>query len=466
MPFPNHHAARLVDPKKFDPDSFRQKRRKTASGKTYTVVFGHPASGKNKEALVAQSHRYPSKQWAVPAARAHATKHDAISFEKATGKPSASKIAASHDPLKLAHDVTICPMSCDHAHPVGAQRVAGGIPTQRFVKRLIYDGQFVKESDARGFVVSRDCIEHWAKTHAAMRANGTTVRIPNKHCKNPMPDNPNDTHGVVVDMFTEETKVKDEPHLCLSMVCEITGTDSIAAAMKNDVSVFSPREWTDSAGNKYVRPITHVAMVPDPLIQGLGGFIPLAASQNRKEKRMDVFKTLQKKLGLDDELTEENVVEIVFAQHEALVKERDTLVADAGKNEDDTDDDKTKKAAKDADPLKVVNPALLRLSMKDRRRDFEDLVTGGNITPASCAEFVKTHVTDEAVAASLSAGEVGQKAHDTLIASLKQNVAIKTGEKTNRQVLEDSLKGADGKGDNAVIANAKALAAAASGKSE
>jgi HK97 family phage prohead protease len=81
-PFPNEHACRLVDPAKFESDSFRRISRE-ADGKPLDMILGRL---KGEDTLTLQSYRYPKDDWQEAEARKHCTAHDGILFEPATEK--------------------------------------------------------------------------------------------------------------------------------------------------------------------------------------------------------------------------------------------------------------------------------------------------------------------------------------------------------------------------------------------
>lgn len=174
---------------------------------------------------------------------------------------------------------------------------------------------------------------------------------------------------------------------------------------------------------------------------------------------------IKEALGIEEEMTDENAVELIASlamarteAQKALQKELDDLkasVAEASKSGEG-------KSGKEDDPLKIekVKPdaELVRLSVKDRRSELAQLVAGGHINKAAHDELLATHATEEAVIASLESKD-GRAGFDSLIASLEKNVAFEPGEKTERQTLQSTLKGSDGQ-DNALVADAKARAAA------
>jgi ATP-dependent protease ClpP protease subunit len=78
-PYPNEHACRLVEPGKFEPNSFRRTSREH-EGKTYDIIAGHL---KGESTMTEQAYRYPKDEWSESEARKHCTDHKGISFEPA-----------------------------------------------------------------------------------------------------------------------------------------------------------------------------------------------------------------------------------------------------------------------------------------------------------------------------------------------------------------------------------------------
>jgi hypothetical protein len=87
VPYPNEHAARILDPSKFQDGTFVSTERKatkpeSVKGKIYRVIMGK-LIGENT--LTEQAYRYPLKDWTEAEARAHAEEHGIKNFEAATG---------------------------------------------------------------------------------------------------------------------------------------------------------------------------------------------------------------------------------------------------------------------------------------------------------------------------------------------------------------------------------------------
>jgi len=93
-PFKNEHACRLLDPEKFDQDSFRRTTRKH-DGKEYAVIMGK-LNGEDKK-MTDQAFRYPKDTWNVEEARKHCNDHDGIEFAPAIGEEENENYTLSDD---------------------------------------------------------------------------------------------------------------------------------------------------------------------------------------------------------------------------------------------------------------------------------------------------------------------------------------------------------------------------------
>ena len=162
------------------------------------------------------------------------------------------------------------------ARSVAKGRTVAGQPVRRFLKELIKAGHYVKESDGLEFNVTPALLEHWAATFARMRANGLNVPVPSGHTHDGAAN-----RGWVRHLF----RAGDS----LYGVVDLVG-DGIPMAATNDVSIYAVPEFTDGHGNRYQWPILHVALCTDPVVPGLGGFLPIAAALDSPPADAPVFR--------------------------------------------------------------------------------------------------------------------------------------------------------------------------------
>ncbi len=331
---------------------------------------------------------------------------------------------------------------------------ADGQPVQRFRKELIRTGHFVKQADGVEFDVTGETLVHWAATLSAMKANGVKIPVPNKHC-DPVP--PENNMGWLVDWFVEDDR--------LVGVLDLVG-EGIKLASRSDVSLFVPPEWTDGQGNRYTRPIKHVALCTDPVIPGLGEFQSIAASlsaPNKEKAPMDLEK-LKKALGIKDEITADNAETLILSAAETIVIAKTDLqkkVDDLTKKVDELTKSETalKLSTKQAAP----DPMIVKLAAENMNMKLGALVPAARITPAVRDKLATLFIGDGTTAAlelEMTRGP-GTELFDGVIAALAENDPVKLKEQTGPQSLELSDPAGDGTNPLVKDAEARAKAAAA-----
>lgn len=306
-----------------------------------------------------------------------------------------------------------------------------GVPRAKFRKTLIKKGQYVKDSENLEFTVSDGTLKHWATQFKRMTENGVRVPIPATHDGEGDPDK---NRGYVVDMRVEG----DE----LVGTCEMIGEDAITAAARSDVSISSPSTFVDGKGERYDRPIVHVAMVTDPVVPGLGEFVPIAASR-RRVKTMDWTK-IKEKMGIDVEITDANAEELILShvdkvdkelkelkeQHEALTKKAEELKVELSKGSNGA-------------VRKAVDPLLVKMTAENISNKFDGLVRAGHVTPAVKDKLTSIFVGEgepTALEASMKSVEDPTKVIDQVVEALKSNDPVRLGELTGPQSDVDTVK--------------------------
>lgn len=106
MPYPNEHAARLVEPDRFAPDSFRRENNKFGEG--IHAIFGKL---KGEDTMTLQAIHFDAGKFTAEEARKWLEEHDyrPIVFEEAAGKEKTEKFASNEElsyfiPLRKADE--------------------------------------------------------------------------------------------------------------------------------------------------------------------------------------------------------------------------------------------------------------------------------------------------------------------------------------------------------------------------
>lgn len=263
---------------------------------------------------------------------------------------------------------------------------------QRYRKELVKVGRYFKSATEQAFEVTRDTLDHWVTTFNRWIDNGNKVPIPLSHEK---ASNPADNQGWVHKLWREDDtlvglmELKDEN-----------------LALTTDVSICVQGEVIDGKGQKYLQPITHVALCTDPVIPGLEKFEKLSLSMGDNE--MDK-KKLAKLLGIVEDASDELIVSTI----EGL------KVVPAIKLSQTT-----------------VDPVLVRVVAESRANKLNALVSVGLLTPAMKDVIEAKYVKEDALTLSLSKG--GEDGFDLLLKVLTENKLTDglLSESTGVQVLE------------------------------
>lgn len=315
------------------------------------------------------------------------------------------------------------PATCLSTAPHKANRLTS------YRKELIKAGKFIKASTGQAFEVTSEVIDHWIKTFQRMAVNGVKVPIPLSHAA---VDNPEKNVGWVHSMFREN-----------DTLVAIMGLLDPELALTTDVSIYVQGEVIDGNGEKYVEPITHVALCTNPVIPGLGEFVKLSLSKGDSD--MELRKKIAALLGIaSGESTDESVV---LALQSKLAAPGTVLPAPS-------------------DPLAALpnlvnspNVQVLKLAQENRAAKLASLVTAGLISPAISAAITARYVEANALTLELSKG--ANDSFDFLYEILSKNVptAGLLDGKTNVQTLELANPGTAKKSVLAIAMDARREAA-------
>lgn len=266
----------------------------------------------------------------------------------------------------------------------------------RYRKELVKAGSYFKAATGQAFEVTVDIIDHWIMTFNRWIENGNKVPIPLSHAK---ANDPEANQGWVHKMWREDQT--------LVAVMELSNAN---LAMTTDVSICVQGQVIDGKGQKYLQPITHVALCTDPVIPGLEKFEKLSLSLGDTE--MDK-KKLAKLLDIADDASDDLIESTIKGLQIPAVK----------LSQSDT-----------------VDPVLVRVVAESRAGKLNTLVNAGILAPAMKDIIETKYVKEDAL--TLSLGRGGEDGFDLLIKILAENkpTASLLNEKTSVQVLELSNK--------------------------
>lgn len=325
---------------------------------------------------------------------------------------------------------------------MGAKSKEGGIAKQRFRKDIITVGEFIKGEDE--YSITLDVLEHWATTFAKMKANGVKIPIPNTHDVSGDPDK---NRGWVVDMFVEEES--------LVMICDLIGDDAIKAASRCDVSIYSPKEFVDGKGVKYVQPIEHVALVTDPVIPGLGEFITIAASRKQENETMKWDK-IAEALGIKaDEMTEKTAEGLICSAAENFGKasKKDAKAIKANLKTIEELKEEVKATPTKKEKPATPDPQLVSLSVESRDMHLSALVDAERITPAVKDKLTEIFVGEDNEALILSLQNGTADTFKKVCKALADNDVVALREKSGPQTRKLS-RNSDDENKNPILEDA------------
>jgi len=306
----------------------------------------------------------------------------------------------------------------------GDRQTINGQPVQKFKKTVIKRGEWFKASTNQKVHVDLSMLEHWAETFAEMKSNGIRVPIPSTHAGD---GNPDMNRGYVDHMRIEG----DE----LVMECSMIGEDGILAAARSDVSIHSPAEFIDGNGIRYHQPITHVALCTDPVVPGLGAFVPIAASHQGGHP-VEWLKKLAELLGVK-EFKQETAEQQLSACASELVKTNTSLSQEKKTLEEKilelTNQVKTISAS--SGNKSKPDATLVSLAADNRKMKLDGLVAAARITPAVRDQMAALYIGPSNSAVELSLQHGTQSEFDKLIGVLSLNDPVALKEKTGPQSL-------------------------------
>jgi hypothetical protein len=365
------------------------------------------------------------------------------------------------------------------------------VPTQKYVKEIIRVGSYVKLSDGVAFKIGMSALANWVMQFTRMKENGIKVPIPATHKSPEWEDearkgDPRDNMGWVDGMFVKGDR--------LYMSCTLIGDDAIKAARRGDVSINSPPMFVDGKGAVYERPITHVALCTDPVVPGLGAFVPLAASRSKtirlqgESAMLDFLKKLGAMLGLDPEaMIDDATAQAMLEEALSAVIEKLNATADGNADGSTAPTNPTPTAStssgstssgtvmketltrqyapkfsREDDGFKVP-PMIVRQLSQARTVQIDQLLKDRKITAALAKDLKQRYVGDDGkvIELALSRDDDGGE-FEFMLKTLESNQPIGAGPKSGVQTLSlsDPRKGGDEKSPLVQDAENRAKAAA------
>lgn len=345
-----------------------------------------------------------------------------------------------------------------------------GRAVKRFRKELLKPGPYVKvhvvgytdnnevEIDENEMPVDAEMIKLMESNFRLFQERGIKVPITNMHDTTGNPDN---SRGYATDIFQEYDDKNDQQSL--QMHCDLIGKDAIDAAPRCDVSIHAEKDHWDGLGNHYTWAITHIALCTNPVVPGLGDFIPLSLSmslsQNQKEdspqerannkdtdikqeiQNMDLtneqIEAIKSVLGIEGDLTPENLLTAIEAKKADKPAEAEAEV-------DKTDETVTEPAAPVVETaeaitasLTKVDPISIKLIAENRKLKMDALIAAGKLTPVARKELEKVFSTDESISLSLSNNSLDESTtyFDGVFAALSINDPVALKEQSGPQTM-------------------------------
>lgn len=293
-----------------------------------------------------------------------------------------------------------------------------------FEKEHAYVGEFVMNAgkpNERKFELTEESIIHMAKEGQRYIDNGNLSTLPLEHTTDPEKNRGKNTKWYA--------KHDSKGRLGLFSITEFRDEESAKLAKSTQTSIYAPPTYTDGKGVQYTYPVRHVALTTVPVIPGLDGFTPIAASLVQPIKKEDssmAMKDLAGKIGL--QLSEEVIKDDAKAA-DAIALEFSQLSESKKTVEKEFADYKLANPAKTS-PVKV-SKAQVAMLKENRELKLSQLVESGRITPAVKKNLEAVFCGDKGLELCLS--EDREDNFNEIISALKENDPIKLSENTGPQ---------------------------------
>jgi len=280
-------------------------------------------------------------------------------------------------------------------------------------KELARTGAFI--AHGKTFEITEHMLSHWVQEYDRMIQAGHSVPVPVEHTTDPEKN-----RGTISHL---EVRPNGRDGASLWGVVTFADADAAKLAKTAQVSVFSPAEFIDGEGRKFVRPLRHVALTDYPVIPGLEPFSIVASLVGDTKMPITLPELVAKhEIEVAEDATPEDMLDAI-----------DELITSLKKLEPEPEPEPKSESEPEPEPVAASMLGILR---KSRVHDINDLVSQGRISPVVARELQKQYCNDNALALSLTAGNEDDS-FDRLMSTLaKQPATISMSETTGPQVLD------------------------------
>lgn len=292
----------------------------------------------------------------------------------------------------------------------------------KYKKPILRVGEFQKSTDGTKFSFTQEHLNYFAS------AFSNRIPVPSEHTTDP-----DKNRGWVTDIEVDGD--------ILYGVFEFS--DFVKDPNIYDTSVYIPIE------EGRVQPIEHVALTSYPVVDGLGKFESIACSLvpiNEEKNIVAVnWANLRTTLELSEDLTEENVVDVLTARFKSLSEEVNSLKLS------NTELKKQIPPVITVEQVKQKHGKLIDLAKSARKTKIEALP----LSKAVQDKLVELYCSDGSIALALSENDTADT-FDAVVSALAENSLLELGERTNIQTgiqLSDPSKSEQKK--NGLVANAE-----------
>ncbi len=330
------------------------------------------------------------------------------------------------------------------AGPEVGRTERNGLPVATFKKDIARIGKWKHPFEGWTLDVTPERMDRWVAAFKRMDADGIAVEVTQDHSFKDA-----DRLGYIIGMEREGDT--------LYAIHEIAGEKNIALAeLGKTVSPWIERKFIGGPkGQNYGEAIIHSSLCQQPVISGQDAFveIPAMAASGRAASRVGVYtfaanqrsvsmdpkllEVLQKLIGADESLTEDNAAEMLTKAFGDLTADRDDLskmlteakgqVETLTKAAETKGDDKPPELSPDAEDM-LVEGAEAKL---------EALVSSARITPACKKQLHKILIGEpgkrNVYALSRATSRTDQSVIRMVCAALGENDPVKLGEQSLAQ---------------------------------